>query len=63
MDRFNQLKELIDSFEKDFDKFYQKENKAAGVRVRKNMQQLRQVAQEIREEVQNMKKSDAPSEG
>jgi hypothetical protein len=63
MDRFNQLKELIDSFEKDFDKFYQKENKAAGVRVRKNMQQLRQVAQEIREEVQNMKKSDAPSGG
>ena len=63
MDRFNQLKELIDSFEKDFDKFYNKENKAAGVRVRKNMQQLRQVAQEIREEVQNMKKADAPSEG
>lgn len=63
MDRFNQLKELIDSFEKDFDKFYNKENKAAGVRVRKNMQQLRQVAQEIREEVQNMKKADAPKEG
>ena len=33
MDRFNQLKSLVDSFEKDFEKFYDKENKAAGVRV------------------------------
>ena len=38
MDRFNQLKELIASFEKDFEKFYVKENKTAGVRVRKHMQ-------------------------
>jgi hypothetical protein len=58
MDRFNQLKSLVDSFEKDFEKFYVKENKAAGVRVRKHMQTLRQFAQEIREEVQSRKKEE-----
>jgi hypothetical protein len=58
MDRFNQLKELVDSFEKDFEKFYDKENKAAGVRVRKHMQELRNLAQEIRAEVQNLKKGE-----
>ncbi len=58
MDRFNQLKELIASFEKDFEKFYVKENKTAGVRVRKHMQTLRQVAQDIRNEVQAMKNDD-----
>jgi hypothetical protein len=68
MDRFDQLKSLVDSFEKDFEKFYVKENKAAGVRVRKHMQTLRQFAQQIREEVQNRKKDEpgtpaAPPQG
>lgn len=54
-DRYQQLKDLIDSFEQDFQKFYDKQNKAAGVRVRKHMQELRQLAQDIRGEVQDMK--------
>ncbi|MDB5034401.1 MAG: histone H1 [Candidatus Kapaibacterium sp.] len=58
MDRFNQLKSLVDSFEKDFEKFYLKDNKAAGVRVRKHMQDLRALAQDIRAEVQSKKKDD-----
>jgi hypothetical protein len=62
MDRFNQLKSLVDSFEKDFEKFYVKQNKAAGVRVRKHMQELRQLAQDIRSEVQTMKKEPAENE-
>ena len=62
MERFNQLKSLIDSFEKDFEKFYDKENKAAGVRVRKHMQTLRSFAQQIREEVQTMKKGEESTE-
>lgn len=62
MDRFNQLKSLVDSFEKDFEKFYEKDNKAAGVRVRKHMQELRTLAQDIRAEVQNLKK-DEPESG
>ncbi|MCB0712984.1 MAG: histone H1 [Ignavibacteriae bacterium] len=56
-DRYQQLKDLIDSFEQDFQKFYDKQNKAAGVRVRKHMQELRQLAQDIRGEVQDMKSS------
>lgn len=54
-ERFQQLKDLVDSFEQDFAKFFDKQNKAAGVRVRKHMQELRQLAQEIRNEVQNKK--------
>ncbi len=58
VERFKELKELIDSFEKDFEKFYVKGNKAAGVRVRKHMQELRQFAQDVRTEVQSMKKEE-----
>jgi hypothetical protein len=58
MERYNQLKALVDSFEKDFEKFFVKGNKAAGVRVRKHMQELRQMAQDIRNEVQQLKKGD-----
>lgn len=58
MERYNQLKALVESFEKDFEKFFVKGNKAAGVRVRKHMQELRQMAQDIRNEVQSLKKAD-----
>lgn len=43
------------SLEGDFEKFYDKENQAAGTRVRKGMQELKNLAQEIRIEVQDMK--------
>ena len=49
---------LVDSFEKDFEKFFVKGNKAAGVRVRKHMQELRQMAQDIRNQVQALKKDE-----
>ncbi|MEM6360036.1 MAG: histone H1 [Bacteroidota bacterium] len=55
MSRFSELKDLVDSLEADFDKFYDKGNNAAGTRVRKGMQELKNVAQEIRIEVQNKK--------
>ena len=55
MARFDQLKELVMSLEDDFTKFYDKGNKAAGTRVRKGMQDLKVLAQEIRTEVQTMK--------
>ena len=38
--------------EGDFAKFYDKGNKAAGTRVRKTMQDLKNIAQDIRKEVQ-----------
>jgi len=55
MKRFEELKELIMSLEADFDKFYDKENQAAGTRVRKGMQELKNLAQDIRKEVQDIK--------
>lgn len=58
MNRYAQLRELLLSLETDFIKFYEKDNKAAGTRVRKGMQQLKVLAQEIRAEVQNMKNDD-----
>lgn len=43
------------SLEADFEKFYDKNNSAAGTRVRKGMQELKNMAQTIRTEVQNAK--------
>ena len=43
------------SLEGDFDKFYNKQNQAAGTRVRKGMQDLKVLAQNIRSQVQDMK--------
>jgi len=57
MKRFKQLKELVDTLKGDFEKFYNKRNKAAGTRVRKGMQEMKKVAQEIRIEIQNKKNS------
>ena len=55
MARFDEVKDLILSLEGDFDKFYSKGNQAAGTRVRKGMQDLKTLAQDIRSEVQNKK--------
>lgn len=53
--RFQELKDLLATFEKDFIKFYEKGNKSAGTRVRKSMNDLKRKAQEIRKEVQEIK--------
>ena len=54
-DRFNQLQEFVNDLERDFQQFYEKSNKAAGTRVRKGMQELKKMAQDIRTEVQDKK--------
>ena len=55
MGRFNEVQDLVNSLEADFEKFYEKGNNAAGTRVRKGMQALKNLAQEIRVEIQNKK--------
>ena len=55
MNKFGALQELVSSLESDFDKFYDKGNSAAGTRVRKGMQELKNMAQDIRKEVQDIK--------
>ena len=55
MKRFDELRDLVMSLEGDFQKFYDKKNQAAGTRVRKGMQDLKNLAQDIRVEVQDVK--------
>jgi signal recognition particle subunit SEC65 len=55
MDRYQELIDLIGTFKTDFEKFYNKKNKSAGVRLRKDMALLKRKAQEIRNEVQEIK--------
>ena len=57
MDRYEQLNQILTSMKDDFQKFYESDNKAAGTRVRKGMLELRKLAQEIRQEVQDKKNS------
>ena len=59
MNNFSKLKDLVMSLEDDFSKFYDKQNAAAGTRVRKGMQELKNLAQSIRTEVQDTKNTAA----
>lgn len=59
MKKFEELKALIASIEVDAEKFYSKQNSAAGTRVRKGMQDLKNIAQQIRAEVQDLKNKEA----
>lgn len=51
MEKFNELKETIASMEEDMTKFSEKNNKAAGVRVRVQLQFVKQLAQTLRLEI------------
>jgi len=57
MDKFKKVQDLITSAEADVTKFYDGGNAAAGTRVRKAMQDLKNLAQEIRSEVTERKNS------
>jgi hypothetical protein len=57
MEKFNQLKSLVESMTEDINKFYEKGNSAAGTRVRKSLQDIKKLSQEIRVEVSEKKKS------
>jgi len=58
MNRFEELKTLVLSLENEFHNFYEKGNKAAGTRVRKGMQDLKKIAQEVRTNVLDFKPAD-----
>lgn len=55
MNRIEQVRALMADLENEMDKFYNKGNKAAGTRARKHLQELKNLAQEIRVEIQDMK--------
>lgn len=58
MEKFTKVKELIAGIEADLEKFSNAGNGAAGTRVRKAMQDLKVLAQEIRTEVTEKKNAD-----
>jgi Histone H1-like protein Hc1 len=53
--RFDDVRDKVMAMEADFEKFYDKGNQAAGTRVRKAMQDMKNLAQDIRKEVQSIK--------
>ncbi len=55
MKKIEKLKELIASVDADVQKFYTNGNSAAGTRVRKAMLDIKNAAQAIRVEVQEVK--------
>lgn len=55
MEKFQNIKALIAEVEGDIEKFYEKGNKSAGTRIRKAMQDLKKLAQEVRQDVQDTK--------
>lgn len=55
MENLAKLKTLIASAETDADKFYNKGNSSAGTRLRKTMQEIKTVAQAVRNSVTEMK--------
>ena len=56
-ERYEKLVELLESIRVDVGKFYTNKNSAAGTRCRKGLQEFRNMAQEIRLEIQNIKNS------
>lgn len=58
MDKFTELEQLVASMKEDVTKFYNKSNKAAGVRIRKTLQDVKALAQEIRKQVSEKNSED-----
>ncbi len=59
MNRYKEVQQMMSSIEEDAKKFYESGNKAAGTRLRKAMMDLKNLAQEIRNEVSELKKKEA----
>lgn len=58
MDKVEELKSLVNSVEEDCNKFFENGNKSAGVRARKNLQEIKKLAQELRIEIQATKQTE-----
>lgn len=57
IDKFQELKSIVKDLEVDAEKFFVKGNSAAGTRVRKTLQDIKNLSQEIRVEIQDSKNS------
>lgn len=59
MEKFEQIKSLLEGVQGDVEKFYSKGNSSAGTRVRQAMQELKKLAQDLRIDIQEKKGSQA----
>ena len=53
--KYNEIIQLINSLNEDVEKFYVKGSAVAGTRLRKGLNELRNLAKEMREEIQDIK--------
>ena len=58
MSRISEIKTLMEGLEEDLVKSYDKGNKAAGTRARKQLQDLKKLAQDVRLEIQAKKNAE-----
>lgn len=65
MEKYSELARCVENIEKDASKFFVHGNKAAGTRARKHLQELKQLAQDLRVIIQDTKneKTRAPQDG
>ncbi len=54
-DKYQELKRMVFEIEEDVRKFNEKNNKSAGLRVRKSMQEVKILAQDIRKHILDKK--------
>lgn len=55
MSRMDDINEIVNELQVEMDKFYEKGNKAAGTRARKHLMSLKNLAHEVRQEIQAKK--------
>jgi hypothetical protein len=57
MEKFSQLQAILDGMKVDLEKFYNKSQNAAGTRLRKELNNLRKLAADIRKDIQELRSS------
>jgi hypothetical protein len=55
MEKFTQLQGILDGMKVDIEKFYEKQQNAAGTRLRKELNNLRKLAADIRKDIQDVR--------
>ncbi len=56
---YSKFEEVVTAMKSDFEKFYDKENNAAGTRVRKALQELGALCKDVRKDVTEVKNARA----
>lgn len=58
MDTLSKLKEMVENLSVDTGKFFDNNNKSAGIRARKTAQQIKNLCQDLRKEILDTNKRD-----